>query len=121
MSTKPYSEWSSREIIDHAERELVKQGKQSLNIHGSCVYLSDEGLRCGAGLFLKGVLTDEQILSKLAGYIAGSISSKTVRDVFVKAGFMESQISLLSQIQQVHDFTPPSEWPIAFSRLRWKY
>jgi hypothetical protein len=108
----PYSQWSDTEILIYARDELIKQNAKAMN-NGQCVYLGTTGKRCGAGLFLKGRLTDGEISNT-----DGAVSKYATTQKFIAAGFTQGQCDeVLLKIQSIHDFNQVSDWKDKFDLI----
>lgn len=94
---------TAQEVFDYVARHLLRQGKkaQTIDCHGtvSCLYRTDEGLRCAAG----SLVADEEYQKGFEGYAWGGLvdQGKTVPTV---------HRHLIKGLQNVHDNYAPDIW-----------
>jgi hypothetical protein len=115
--TKPYKDWEDAELYAHAKEFLLKQGKKATagDGHAGCVYLAPDGCRCGAGLFLKDKVPDDEI--RALG--SKGINDPSVASYFERAGFSKKQIDgVLVGVQYAHDCYRPTKWPKVFENMK---
>lgn len=105
---------AKQEVFDTAYEHLIKQGTQSINDNGMCVYRGFNGLMCGVGVLIK----DEHYYSSLEG---NSTKDESVMKALLLSGVIDDMpgehfkenhpiISLLVDIQHIHDTVDPMCW-----------
>ncbi len=105
---------AKQEVFDTAYEHLIKQGTQSINDKGMCAYRGPNGLMCGVGVLIK----DEHYFANLEGLCA---KNESVMKALLLSGVIDDMpgehfkdnhpiMSLLSDIQHVHDSTDPMCW-----------
>lgn len=118
---------TNQQIFDKVATHLLKQGAKSQQHTGeqpTCAYRGENGMMCAVGCLIK----DEDYRPAFEGYGVAAIPNykeqcnfdvKFLADALSKAEIdvnSSDTVLLLSELQQLHDQTAPSEWP---ERLRY--
>lgn len=100
---------NAQEIFNHVVKHLRKQGKKSFlsGSAGVCAYRGDGGLQCAVGCLINDDEYDRNIESLPA--------SKAIR--LLKIYRLYSFERLLTELQNVHDYTPVSDWENTLKRV----
>lgn len=92
---------TAQEIFDHVAKSLLKQNKESIVSENGCItcmYRSDDGLKCAAGH----IIPDEAYYPKM--------ECNTVEKLeFFQTNYKE-HIPLLRALQATHDNYEPEDW-----------
>ena len=98
-------------IFDACAKHIIKQGTQSLNSHGACVYLSKQNKSCAIG----GPLVALGLYTPIMDSDQATVYNLTEGDAFSQKGTIElamalnlwgvqeSDLPLLAGIQRCHD------------------
>lgn len=91
-----------QEIFDKVSKHLLKQNKKALNrLVGGCAYRSRSGkLKCAAGC----LIPDSEYHVSMEGQIARNL------EFFDDFGYSLLEISLVDELQVIHDKSSPSRW-----------
>ena len=92
---------TDQEIFDRVAEHLLKQGERSAA--GVCMYRSPTGLKCAVGC----LIPDSRYSLELEEL---GVTREPVWEVMKELGYKESQVSLLSELQWIHDGGDPDEW-----------
>ncbi len=97
---------TNQEVFDKVAAHLLTQGARSTSARwpykgGVCAYRGEGGLKCAIGC----LIAEEDYSPTIEGLGVHS------RRVFTAAKLHESQISLASTLQTIHDTHSPTEWP----------
>lgn len=106
---------TEQEIFNTVVRHLRKQGAPAQSgFEGTCMYRAPGGLKCAAGC----LIPDEDYDPKFEG---NSVFGPNVNPYFSKR-FSNNQISLIRELQEIHDDRDIQNWEFDFKRLakRWK-
>jgi len=99
------------EIINKVEAHLLAQGRRATNFD-TCVYKSANGSKCAVGC----LFTDEEYSPKMEGHGVGGL---------YEASLLPSRLiphlSLLIQLQVIHDRSLPEQWSSKLAELRRMY
>ena len=106
-------------IFNKVAAHLLAQGRPSLSDNElECAYRGENGLRCAVGC----LIDDAHYSEAIEGY--------TIRDKSVAQAVKKSlglhyitarTAALLSDLQELHDHTPPEEWRDALKALARQY
>jgi hypothetical protein len=105
---------TNQEIFDIVVAHARKQNRRALD-GNSCRYRTREGLKCFAGA----LITDEHYLPELEGRSAYNIG---VEQALTRSGVSETQLSLVGELQTIHDSLEPKFWEQRFevAARKWK-
>ena len=100
------------EIFDFVAAHLLRQGRRSMNGHGTCVFRGRRGASCAVGCLIK----DEFYTPELDGdvyatraAVAASLGQELTR----------STGRVLVALAHIHDAAQrPADWPVALPALR---
>lgn len=92
---------TSQEVYDKVSAHLLQQKSQSRNREG-CAYRGAGGRMCAVGCLIPDELYKRSFEGK-------SVNSDDVWAVMQAQGIRCKE--LLSDLQDMHDYTPPSDWP----------
>lgn len=88
-----------QEIFDKVYRHLMTQKTRSTDAYGRCVYRSEKGLKCAAGCLIEDAEYDPSMEHR--NWFGAAL--KPIRE---KIGHE----SLVFDLQDIHDNTPPELW-----------
>jgi hypothetical protein len=101
---------TAQEIFDKVSNHLLTQNAQSLD-NGSCVYRTEDGKHCAVGCLIPTEFYSERIEGM-------GVSAIEVMSVLHNSGVLYSstkhtnEVMLLADLQEMHDKTDPSVWPM---------
>jgi hypothetical protein len=99
-----------REIFDTVKQHLLTQNKQAkVGVH--CKYRLGD-LKCAVGCLIK----DEDYISIIEGNGLGYIA-RSYPEMFMHLDLDETKITLLSQLQALHDDCAPETWAKGLDQL----
>lgn len=101
-----------QEIFDTVYKHLVTQGEQSVNGIGFCMYRNPEGLKCAVGCLIPDDLYRPEMDIAGGGY---TDVSTLVQQHPNLPDWMRKNLHLLTELQNVHDFSPSWDTPFGFS------
>lgn len=91
---------TGQEVFDQSARHLLKQNKRAFDpALQNCVYRTEDGLRCAAGVFL----SDEDIARFRIALTCGWGS-------IVQTTGVKAHSDLIQKLQGIHDVCPVDEW-----------
>lgn len=96
-----------QETFNIVVQNLRRQRKQSLGIDGSCLYRSDDGLKCAAGWLIPDDKYSDSIEDKCA-------DDESVACILEEEGH---DVDLVLSLQRIHDDIPPSGWEHSWRTL----
>lgn len=99
---------TKQETFDTVAKHLLKQGREATNEEGECKYLTKDGLMCAAGC----LIPRDKYKESFEGHIIGEYYDGEFD--FSPAELLKSlghDISLVIELQWVHDCKPLSHWP----------
>lgn len=93
-----------REMFSIVKAHLLKQRKRCLSRFGLCVYKNEEGLACAVGVLLDAKPNEFDPFDGL--------DSKAVQTRLVEKGWPSDKesLSLLADLQEIHDLVEPNHW-----------
>ena len=105
---------TNQELFDAVVAHARAQNARALD-GGSCRYRTRDGLKCFAGA----LIADEHYRPELEGRAVYNID---VERALVRSGVTDAQISLVGDLQSVHDHYTPEHWGARFANIshRWK-
>lgn len=83
-----------QQIFDTVATHLFAQGEQAIDGQGSCVYRSDNGLKCAVGC----LIPDESYTTEMEGNAAQDLGTR-----FNLPEWFKDNGLLLQELQEVHD------------------
>ena len=102
---------NKQEIFTKVKKHLLKQNKRATSATGQCLYRTPEGLRCAAGCLIPKKLYDPDIEGK-------SFDCDSIRNLRAKLGVTSpSCVSLVRDLQGIHDCSKPEYWPMELAAL----
>ena len=114
ITVKTLHQATAQEVFDQIAEHLLKQGKKSQTITGSCKYRGPDGLRCAAGCLLGDDEYDPQFEDRTWWTVLSMLSVTYGISVY-------SHDALISQTQEIHDSYTPDEWRSLLSKLATKF
>lgn len=93
---------TQQEVFDKVASHLLTQNKKSVGAYGACKYRGDNGMMCAVGC----LIGDDEYSSTWEGM--------AIRDIMSDFKISRKIISLLEELQHIHDFIKVAEW---FSEL----
>lgn len=93
---------SASEIFTKVKEHLLRQGAPAKD-RGVCMYRSPDGLKCAVGCLITDEAYDPAIEGKNVDHLA-------VRDVLIKSRIDLCHITLLKELQLIHDYDDPERW-----------
>ena len=108
-----------KQIIDKVENHLLKQNAKSVNSGDSCRYRGDNGMSCAIGCLISDEMYDPSIEGK--GVLSAILKSKLTHVVGVQNTAKNQKLSLLGELQNVHDMYFVEHWPDELAKLRIEY
>lgn len=99
---------TNQEIFDKVYTHLITQNAKSTDGEATCAYRGTEGRRCAIGC----LIPDHAYKKELEGFAAGSMYVRpTLNDLGIHVDD-PTTLSLLSQLQAVHDVRNPGTWKV---------
>lgn len=112
-----------QEIFDAVSSHLLKQNERSTRPSGGCAYRSEDGLKCAVGC----LIPDEKYSYTMEGtrVLTRAVFSTLPFEVALdESGYWakDDRITLLDELQLIHDQHDVSYWPTRLRDLaeRWK-
>lgn len=103
---------TAQEIFDFVTSSLLKQGRQSINLDGTCMYRGEYGCKCAAGW----LIPDSVYNWRMEGESVWKDSFMNLLDHDTHSLFSENH-TLICELQCVHDGVSVEYWPVEFKRL----
>jgi hypothetical protein len=97
---------NNQEAFDIVYRHLIAQGDKALNARGTyCMYRAPEGRKCAIGA----LIPDELYSREMDSHV---MSVREMKETFPKiaALFADIEVTLLEDLQSVHDDIPVEYW-----------
>jgi hypothetical protein len=94
---------TKQEVFTRVATHLLRQMQRSIGRDGSCQYRARDGLRCAIGC----LIDDDCYSPDLEGQ---SVDVPDVLAALDASGVKRGSITLLSELQGVHDDFEPAEW-----------
>lgn len=88
-------------IFDQVARHLLTQMRQSISVRGSCVYRSEDGLKCAVGI----LISDKEYRPDMEG-----LGVHLVCCYHDETNVADDRFRLLRRLQTVHDKYMPNAW-----------
>ncbi len=85
---------TEQEIFDTVAIHLIKQGKQSADAFGNCLYRGPEGLKCAVGCLIPDEVYQRNMECRVVSRLLGNYDSLK---------FLQPFDALLSKLQYAHD------------------
>ena len=103
-----------KEIFDRVKTHLLAQG-ETANDNTMCVYHSQSGLKCAVGC----LITEDAYREAFEGR---AVADEPVRRALEASGINtdNNTISMLTNLQSIHDDKAPDEWEDLLARLEAK-
>ena len=108
---------TEREIFDKVKNHLLAQGKRSTKIDPTveispCAYRGTDGLKCAIGC----LIPDKLYFASLEGNDVQQLAYEHP-EVFPNIEFTPEIISMLYELQIIHDSEDPEIWEAALNQL----
>jgi len=100
---------NNQEVFNIVVQHLRKQNRKSLNANGNCVYRNDRGDKCAIGILIPD-----------ASYTEG-MEGQPFDRYFTEVKSWECDVSLLDELQCIHDDFPIEEWESQFEAVAEAY
>lgn len=111
---------TNQQLFDNAYLGVIAQGKLALSRYGSCVYLSEDGCKCGIGQSIPSNLYDRSIEGRTFGDLSDPrwVDDRKRLRVGLAHLFSEVNKRLAEAIQLAHDDarTMQPNDPVAYFR-----
>ena len=103
-----------KEIFDRVKTHLLAQG-ETANDNTMCVYHSQSGLKCAVGC----LITEDAYREAFEGR---AVADEPVRRALEASGINtdNNTISMLTNLQSIHDYEAPDDWEHALDNLETK-
>lgn len=108
ITLKTLPQATAQEVFNQVVNHLRAQGCKSMHA-GLCVYRAEGGLKCAAGC----LMSDEE-----AAQVENSIDWYVLK---TRGQVPEDHFSLISALQDAHDFVNPTSWEEKFQELAAKF
>lgn len=111
---------NKQEIFDTVSVHLLRQKKRSLReteYSTECAYRGKDGLTCAAGVLIK----DEHYRPELEGNTPHDWDVQHAIGKSIGRSLDKEDIELLTELQDVHDFSVISEWAEALEYIADRY
>lgn len=106
---KKVAEMTAQEVFNEVKDHLLSQKEQSRSENGCCAYRGEDGLKCAIGC----LLPDELCFPEFEGQsIFGIINYNEILEFLG-----DTHVSLLEELQSIHDDLMPVDWPDALLEL----
>jgi hypothetical protein len=102
---------TDQEIFDRVSAHLLQQNKPAME-GGKCCYRTSEGLSCAVGCLIAPEVYSEGLEGQ--GVVALDLRA-ALRDSGIEPTY--KTITLLSDLQNLHDATPPQDWPAELPKI----
>ena len=107
-------------IFNRVAAHLLAQGRPSLSAirRGACAYRGEDGLRCAVGCLIDDARYSETLEGhpvQLGGVLQAVKSSLGLQHLAPRT------TDLLTDLQRLHDLTPPEEWREGLKELAHHY
>ena len=112
ITLKTLPQATAQEVFDQITQHLLKQGKASQTINGSCRYRMEEPtrtLKCAAGC----LIADDEYNSKFEG--------ESWRELARLQAVPSYHEDLITSLQRLHDTCLVNEWPAKLKQLAYEY
>lgn len=110
-----------QEVFTKVKTHLLKQNEKSeIFGRGVCAYRGDRDRKCAAGV----LITDEAYLPEMEGKRISTMyhtGHERFRSALQQSGINDSNIHIISDLQDVHDGFPPHMWENELKRIAEKY
>lgn len=107
-------ELTRQEVFTKVWNHLLVQGKRARD-YSSCVYRSAEGLMCAAGC----LILDEFYKEDFEGSSVGELPE--IEEALTNSGVRGEDLSMVEELQKVHDFVDPLYWIEILTRVADEY
>lgn len=97
-----------QETFDIVAAHLLKQGCQSLDQNGDCMYRAPDGCKCAVGVLIRDEDYDPDIEYK---------DSNDLAHEHPHLGLIAHDLSLLYALQLIHDSKEVKDWPAALRKV----
>lgn len=104
----------SKKVFTKIVNHLRKQNTKSSNKRGDCLYRGPNGLKCAAGC----LIPDELYTKSLEGNNVYDLRFQKIWDVL---GYSERTISMVSDMQYIHDMYDVGDWESEFANVAKEY
>ena len=108
-----------KEIFDRVKTHLLAQDERSRHSNGVCAYHAFDGLKCAVGC----LITEDAYSEEFEG---ATVTSDKVKDALEASGINtgintdNNTISMLTNLQSIHDYEAPDDWEHALDNLETK-
>lgn len=92
---------TNQEAFTKSAEHLLKQGKKSRTASGVCLYYGPNNLKCAVGALIPKNEYEKSLESHSVGHVAGVVGA-----------LHGLSISLLEDLQTVHDYGDPEDWAV---------
>lgn len=111
---------TTRGLFDKVRHHLMKQCQQSKGVNGNenlCAYRGDHGLTCAVGC----LIDDKFYNRELEGLRITSYEVRRAVERSQHVRLTQDELSMLFDLQQMHDNTPVAYWKEKLGYLEWEH
>jgi hypothetical protein len=101
-----------QEVFDTVATHLLTQKERSVNEYNKCMYRGDGGKMCAVGV----LIPDESYDDRMEFSPVESILER-----YDALMFLKPHMSILSELQTIHDYSDPRMWLNCLESLAFKY
>jgi hypothetical protein len=110
---------SIKQIINKVGNHLLKQNAKSIDSDNACRYRGDNGMSCAIGCLLPDEMYDPLIEGK--GVVSDILKARLKHVVGVKNSSRIQKLTLLGELQNLHDMYFVEHWPEELAKLKIEY
>lgn len=92
---------TQQEIFDTVKKHLLTQTKPAKDVDESCLYRTDDGLKCAVGCLIPDEMYFDQMEHRSVDYLASFLEGYTTHKELVD--FLKTNSKLLQRLQEAHD------------------
>lgn len=107
----------AQEIYNRVVNHLRRQGRRAMRSNGACLYRTDSGMKCAAGVLIKDSEYHKFMENKTVGELLTERAvhnGTTPEDMFNRLGPFKN---LIGELQMAHDESVPSKWEPKFKQI----
>ena len=101
-----------QEVFDKAAYHLLTQKQRSVNQYNKCMYRGDGGKMCAVGVLIPDELYDDSM---------EHCTVESILDGHYDLEFLKPHVTILDELQVVHDHKDPRMWLSCLNTLAVKY
>ena len=110
---------NAQEVFDTVATHLLKQNMRAIDMEGSCVYRSHDGLKCAVGCLIPDDIYEPgfESLGEIVVVIENCKELLADKASDWVTENLAPHFELLDDLQRVHDSDRPEAWPMALNRV----